>query len=256
MSDLIEVVRMHLSITVFAVFIVAASVQSLTGIGFSLVALPLLIPLVGPLDGVTLIVINSAATSMIMTIGSYREIAWKSLVVLSVPSVIVAFPVIMLLNRVSEAIVSLTVGGLLLGCTLVLAFNIRVRQLRSGCGPVAAGLISGILNATAGVAGPSLGVFSASVGWSHRVFVATAQPFFIFSDLAVLGAKAIFQDSQSGFVVSGDTALAAIAGCMVGLFIGSRFIKKVSDTIGRRLVVGASGVGAVGTLFSAIIHLV
>ncbi|SDS48648.1 hypothetical protein SAMN04489752_1818 [Brevibacterium siliguriense] len=242
--------------SVAAIFIISAAVQGMTGIGFSLVVLALLIPLVGPLDGVTLIVINSAVTSLIVTIRSFRGIEWKHLVALSVPSVVVAFPVILLLNHVPEAVISLVVGGLLLSCTIGLVLNVKVRQLRGGYGPAAAGLVSGFLNATAGVAGPLLGVFSASVSWSHRIFVDTAQPFFIVSGLAVLGAKFMFQDTQSGFVVGGDIALVAVAGCMLGLLLGSKLINKMSEATGHKLVIGVSAMGATGTLIGAAIQLV
>ena len=215
----------------------------------------MLIPLVGPLDGVTLIVINSAITSLLMTIGSYRDIAWGRLLLLSIPSAIVAFPVILVLNSVPEVVTSLVVGGLLLVCTVLLTSKIEIRQLRGSQGPAVAGLVSGFLNASAGVAGPSLGVFATSVGWSHRTFVATAQPFFIVSDLAVLGAKGCFQEGPQDFLINGSAALIAVLGCMLGLYAGSKVVGKISEEVGRRLVIIVSAAGAIGTLVSAAIGL-
>jgi len=243
------------AVLVVLIFMFAAAVQRVSGIGFSLVALPMLVPIVGPLDGVTLIVLNSAITSLLMTIDTYREVAWKPLWRLAVPSVLISFPAIMFLNGAPIVMVNFLVGILLVVCTSALLFKIRVRKARELRGEIIIGAVSGFMNATAGVAGPAIGAYVSSVGWSHRTFIATVQPYFIISDTAVLAAKYIFQD-QGESLISLTSFASAMFGCVIGLLIGKQLYKWVPETVGRWSVIIVSGVGAVSVLINAILEIV
>jgi len=243
------------SILIVSIFMLAAVVQRISGIGFSLVALPLLLPVIGPLDGVALIIINSAITSLLMTIGSIKDVAWKPLLRLSIPSMTIAFPTIMLLYRAPISLVNFLVGVLLIACTLTLVFDVKIRRARGLGGEIVVGLVSGFMNATAGVAGPAIGAYSTSVGWSHRTFVATAQPYFIMSDVAVLAAKFVFRSDQGENFIDLPQTVSAVFGCVVGLLMGSQLYKWVRETVGRWSVIVVSGIGAVTTLAAAILDV-
>lgn len=242
---------MTLEIYILLIFVISALVQRISGIGFSLVALPPLVLLIGPLDGVTLIVINSAIVSLLMVFGSLQDVAWRPVVALSVPAGMVAFPVVAVLSVMPTFLVNAVVGIVLLVCTGVLISSQEVRVFRGATGRVFVGLLSGSMNAAAGVAGPVLGVYASTAGWTHRRFVATVQPFFIFSDIFVLIAKAVFRDSSATVQFDVGLALISIAGCAIGLYIGNRLSRFVSETVAKWSVVVISGVGALSIIVDA-----
>lgn len=243
-------------VIIATIFILSAAVQRVSGIGFSLVALPLLVLVVGPLDSVTLIVINSGITSAAMTIGAIREVAWKRLIWLSVPSAIISFPAILLLNVMPVPVVSLLIATLLTICTITLVTEVKVRRQIGRLGEISVGLVSGFMNSAAGVAGPAISAYAFSAGWSYRTFVATAQPYFIISDAAVLLAKFAFRETGETSLLMPNQIGFAVLGCVAGLIIGNKISRWISETTGRWVVVVVAGLGAVTTAGRAIVSLV
>lgn len=243
---------MALTLAVFASLVVAACFQRISGMGFSLVAMPALLWLIGPLDAVALVVLMSALTSLLMMIGTVREVLWKHVLVLGIPSVIIAFPTIYVLDRLPEPVVNLVVGGLLVLCIVTLIRPVELPTRNRRLTEMSVGTVAGFMNGAAGMSGPAISVYAFSAGWSMRSFTATAQPYFIVADIGVLAAKAASGGQHEAGALTAPLVLAAVIGCAIGLWAGRYPARWISDAAGRRIVIGISIVGAVATLVKAV----
>lgn len=239
----------------FVVLVISAGFQRISGMGFSLVAMPGLLWIFGPLNAVTLVVLTSALTSLIMVFEIFKEISWKHVLYMSLPSVAVAFPTVYILNQTSETIINLVVGALLVTCTVSLLVNFKINTSNSTLIEIATGAFAGVMNTAAGVAGPAIGAYAFSSRWSYRTFVATAQPYFIMADIGVLAAKYVFNDSSNGGFLDVSILVASITGCFLGLGLGSYASRFISDETGKRVVVCVSAVGALTVSLKGILGL-
>lgn len=243
---------MEMSIYVFLVLVLSAGFQRISGMGFSLIALPPLLWMVGPLDAVTLVVLSSALTSFIMVFSIFKEIDWSHVIYMSVPSIIIAFPTVYLLNQINESAINIAVGTLLVVCTISLIVDINMRSGRSLASEVGVGAISGFMNTAAGVAGPVVSAYAFSSGWSYRTFVATVQPYFVLADIGVLVAKYVFNNVNDARPLGAPIMVAAVAGCFVGLWLARYVSRYVSEALGRRIVILVSAGGAATILIKGI----
>lgn len=239
----------------FFVIFIAAGFQRISGMGFSLIAMPGLLWLFGPLDAVTLVVLTSALTSMLMVFGTFKEVAWKHVLYMSIPSITVAFPTVYLLNQMPAAAINLMVGALLIACTVSLMVDFRIRESNSILIEVAAGAIGGVMNTAAGVAGPAIGAYAFSSGWSYRTFVASAQPYFIIADIGVLAAKYALGSTNAHGFLNVPIVVNAVAGCFLGLALGAYASRFVSDILGKRIVIFVAALGAVATSIKGILEI-
>lgn len=243
---------MEMSIYVFLVLVLSAGFQRISGMGFSLIALPPLLWMVGPLDAVTLVVLSSALTSFILIFSIFKEVDWSHVIYMSIPSIVVAFPTVYLLNHINESLINIAVGSLLILCTISLIIDIKIRSGRSVVSEIGVGAISGFMNTAAGVSGPVISAYAFSSGWSYRTFVATAQPYFVLADIGVLVAKYVFSNVGDARPLGAPIIVATVAGCFVGLWLAKYASEHVSDISGRRIVILVSAAGAITILIKGI----
>ncbi|MEL4320242.1 sulfite exporter TauE/SafE family protein [Leifsonia sp. YIM 134122] len=228
--------------------LVGAAAQRITGLGFALVAAPLLVASVGPVAGVSMGNVLSAVLCVVVLASAWRFVDWKRALLLTLPA-LVAIPVGVAVTRVvPTAPLMILVGSIALLAIATVAFSQSARVLPGRRGAVVAGGLSGFMSATAGVGGPALAVHAFSDRWPRQVFLGTGQAFLLVTNLVAVGVKGVP-------AIDGWLWLAAVISLGVGILIGQVLAPRVSDGLGRTLVIGLAAVGSAAAIVRGILLL-
>lgn len=158
-----------------AIVLLGSSVQWLTGMGFALVAVPALILLLGPAQGV---VLANCAAGVICVVGlaggGWRSVRPAAMVPLCVAAACTVPAGTWMTRQLPDAWLLLVMGGLVTVAVSVIMRGVRIPALRGTRGAVAAGAVGGFMNSAAGVGGPPVSLYAVNAGWTVREFVPNA----------------------------------------------------------------------------------
>ncbi|MEV7117198.1 TSUP family transporter [Kitasatospora griseola] len=224
------------------VVLVGATVQRLSGMGFALIAAPVLVLVLGPAGGVGL---ANCASGVISVLG--LAVGWRGVRAgRMVPLVLAAAVTVPLGARLAtvapEAVLLAAIGTVVSAVSVAVMLGVRAAALRGVPGAVVAGAAGGLLNAAAGVGGPPVSLYAANCGWSAREFLPNAQFFGLAVNVMSLSAKGLPALSTPQWTV----AACAVA---VGTVAGHLMAGRVPDRPVRRLVLGLALAGGLLTLF-------
>lgn len=228
--------------------LVGASAQRLTGMGFALVASPLLVLLLGPDTGVTVIQFAGIVAAALVLVGVRRDVDWPVLPWLLIPAIIGLAPGVAVVRALPPSVLQIVIGLLVILALAATLASERARVFKGRAGASAAGLLSGFMNAAAGVGGPAVVLYRVSVNWPQRPFVATLQVYFIVLSVATIAARGLPEMAASGWAVGGVALL-------VGLVLGDRLAKRVPEPTARTLTVAVALLGAAATVAKGIASL-
>jgi uncharacterized protein len=227
---------------------VGAGVQRVSGIGFSLIAVPMLVLLVGPYQGVALANLLAIVVATTTLASTWRSVDRRRVWTLVPAGLLGVVPGVLVSRALPNDLLQVLIGGLvLLGMALV-AFTSRVRFAAGPATNVATGLTSGFMTATAGVGGPALTVYAVATRWEHSAFAATAQVSFIVQSAVSVALKGMPDLSL------GRTAL-LVAIAAAGLAVGHLLAGRVGGVAARRLVTWIALLGAAGTVVKGVVGL-
>jgi hypothetical protein len=220
-----------LAISLAAVF-AGAVAQAVTGMGFSLVAAPALIAMLGPREGVATVVLLAAMSSLLPLSRGYRAVRVRDTATLLLPT-LAATPIIAaLLAGADTSLVAVLAGLAVLAGVIALAVGVRYRGLQTRRAAVGTGVASAALNVVGGVGGPPIGLFVANSGWDAGETRASLQAFFLVQNIVTA--------TVLGFVLPSWQLVAALA---VGTLLGTWVAERVPTTTARIGVLGVSGIG-------------
>lgn len=220
--------------------LVGALAQAATGMGFSLVAAPLMVAAFGPREGVA-VTVALAALASVVPVARYRRAVRPGLVVrLLVPTLAFTPLVAWAVRGVETRWLALAGGvGVVLAVAL-LAFGLRSRWLGTPPGAVVAGASSAALNVVGGVGGPPIGLYAANAGWDPETTRANLAAFFLVQNLAtaaVLGVHA--------------PALPQLAVLSIGTATGMLLAGRLTPATVRAGVLALSLIGGIGLVSTA-----
>jgi len=223
----------------------AGLTQGLTGFGFSLVTVPVVVIILGPKTAVPVIMLLSLVLNVMLYAQSRK---WsdtrriRPLIIAGIASVPLGA---LLLVMLDPSVLKLVVGCAIFGFALasLLGFRREVRNERLGF--VGVGLVSGTLNGAISTSGPPVILFLANQGVTKRTFRASLVTYFLFLNLAALPVYLI------GGLMS--VRIVKLAGLLVGPMLlgawsGSRLVGAVPEKAFRSTtlaIVLATGVLAV-----------
>ncbi|WP_031077359.1 sulfite exporter TauE/SafE family protein [Streptomyces sp. NRRL WC-3742] len=222
-----------------------ASVQRLAGIGFALVAAPVLVLLLGPGDGVTLSNVAAGAISAIGLAATWRQLRPGAMVPLIAAAACTVPAGSWVAARVATPHLLLGIGALVSAAVLLVIRGVRVPALRGVGGAVAAGATSGFMNSAAGVGGPAVSLYAVNTGWTAREFVPNAQLYGVVVNALSLTVKGVPHLAVPAWVV---TAGALTAGTVLGHALAGR----VEERQARRVVLGLALAGGLATLVKGV----
>lgn len=215
---------------------VGAAAQMLSGMGFALVAGPLLILALGHSDGVRISVVMSLVLNAVVLATSFRAVRWGDALRLFVPAALVVLPTLILTTRMGTAWVSAAAGAAVLLAVGLMAAGRRARWVEGPAGAIAAGAGSGVLNVIAGISGPPVALFIAHRGWSPRVSSATVQAYALPLNIVTLAALGLP-------VTQPSRLLWACLGLLLGAGAVWPLVDRTSPATIRALVLVLASVG-------------
>ncbi|HNL52696.1 MAG TPA: TSUP family transporter [Actinomycetota bacterium] len=212
--------------------IVGAFAQSVTGLGFSLIAAPAMLALLGPRDGVAMIVVLSALASFIPLTHQWRHIGFRDAGSLLLPTLLATPVVVAALAGADTALVAVGAGVAVLIGVFLLARGASWSWFRGLPGAIGAGIASAVLNVVGGVGGPPVGMYASNAGWAPDHSRATLQFFFLVQNLVT--AVVI------GFIAPQWWML---AGVVIGTLIGALVAGRIPVPAARMAVLVVAALG-------------
>ncbi|RPE42007.1 hypothetical protein EDD90_5108 [Streptomyces sp. Ag109_O5-1] len=211
------------------IVLLGASVQWLTGMGFALVAVPALILLLGPAQGVALANCAAGAISVVGLAGGWRRVRPAAMVPLCAAAACTVPAGTWLTRQLPPPWLLLTMGALVTVAVLLVMRGARLPALHGRAGALTAGAVGGFMNSAAGVGGPPVSLYALNAGWTVREFVPNAQFYGV-----VVNAFSVTANGVPGLTAAEWTAVGAamLAGGLIGRTVGDR----LPEHHARRLV--------------------
>jgi uncharacterized membrane protein YfcA len=206
--------------------------QSVTGMGFSLIAAPALIALLGPREGVATVVLLGTITALVPLLRTWREVRVRHTALGLVPALLATPVIAFAIRGVDQHVLAVLSGSAIVLAVASLALGLRSNRLRGPRAAVGAGVASATLNVVGGVGGPPVGLYVANAGWEGRVSRPSMQAFFVVQGLATVAALGVVAPAW-------PLLLASLAGTVTGTVIAER----VPNAVARFGVLGAAGGG-------------
>ncbi|HEX7168526.1 MAG TPA: sulfite exporter TauE/SafE family protein [Acidimicrobiales bacterium] len=218
-----------------AVAVAAGAIaQWVSGIGFSLVCAPILIAVLGPLEGVRTALVLSSFLNLTLIAGRRRDLLVREGALLLVPAVAVTPLVAAAVRGVDARWLAGTAGLLTVVSAVALAAGVRWER---GAGPHAAavaGVLSGTMNVIGSIGGPAAALYAVNAGWPPARMRPTLQVVFLVSNGVALVALGLPQARH----VAGP-----LAGLVVGWIVGWWLDPRVPHDLARRLTLAVAAVG-------------
>ncbi|GAA0845195.1 sulfite exporter TauE/SafE family protein [Streptosporangium amethystogenes subsp. fukuiense] len=218
------------------IVLLGASVQRLAGIGFALVAVPALVLLLGPAEGVVLANCAAGAISAVGLAGTWREVRLTAMVPLVAAAACTVPAGAWVAARLPEPMLLVGMGMLVSVAVLLVMRGSRVPALRGVGGAVAAGAASGFMNSSAGVGGPAVSLYAVNAGWMVREFVPNAQFYGVVVNALSVTAKGVPK-------LTVPLWLLVAAGMAAGTVLGKALAERVPERRARALVLLLALVG-------------
>lgn len=226
------------------VYLLATAAQAITGFGLALLAVPLLIPIVGPVPAIV--------SSVLVSVALCARAWWRERDAVDVPrltraSVAAAggLPVgLVLLTVLTEAQLAVAVAAAVVVGVVMLAF-VKLPPV-GRVGEVVGGFGSGALLTSTGLNGPPLVITFQAIGMPPRTFRATLQASFLLQDLvAILGFLVVSRiDATACWVAFGG-----ILGVPAGWAVGDKVFGLLPAQTFRKVVLA----GLVATAVSSVV---
>ncbi|MFG2843060.1 TSUP family transporter [Kitasatospora sp. NPDC048296] len=227
------------------VVLVGASVQRLAGIGFALVAAPVLVLMLGPNGGVTLANFAAGTISAVGLAGSWRQVRPTAMLPLLVAAVCTVPAGAWVAAKVPTPELLIGIGLLVSAASLLVIRGVRAAALRGVGGALVAGATSGFMNSAAGVGGPAMSLYAVNSGWTAREFVPNAQLYGVVVNAFSLATKGLPALSAPAW---GLVAVALAGGAVVGRLLAAR----VPEHRARVVVLGLALAGGLTTLVKGV----
>ncbi|MFI9254156.1 sulfite exporter TauE/SafE family protein [Streptomyces sp. NPDC053069] len=211
------------------IVLLGGCVQWLTGMGFALVAVPALVLLLGPAEGVVLANCAAGAISVVGLAGGWRRVRPAAMVPLCLAAACTVPAGAWMTRQLPRPLLLVVMGGLVTAAVLLVMRGARVPALRGGKGAVTAGALGGFMNAAAGVGGPPVSLYALNAGWTVRDFVPNAQ----FYGVAVNA----FSIAANGTPrLTGPQWAVAVAALALGALTGHTIADRIPEHRARHLV--------------------
>lgn len=191
--------------------LLAAFGQAVSGFGFALISVPLLIPFVGAPAAVATATMLSFLLTLSSSVQQRAHVQWRTVTVVSATAVVGMPFGLLALQLLAARWLSLVIG-----CTLIVMVVVLGRRTHRPVGDrsvAAAGALSGALLTSTGMNGPPLVAALHGMGLAPRPFRASLQAAFVLQDaIAIVGFALVGR-------VTGE-ALTAVAAGIPGLVAG------------------------------------
>lgn len=211
----------------------AILVQAISGSGLALVAMPLLIGVLAPLEAATLVSLMSITTQSIMILRYYRALTFSGLWRL-IAGALIGIPIgILALSRLDEQVILTVLGVILVGYALYGLFAPHIAPIKNPNWGYAFGFASGLLHGAYNTGGPPYTIYCTTQRWSPPQYKCNMQVLLMVNSASVVVAHLI-----AGHVTVAVLQNYLIALPMIVLGAGTGFVldRYINEKVFRRIV--------------------
>lgn len=223
------------------IVVLAASVQWLAGMGFALIAVPALVLILGPAQGVVLANCGTGVISLVGLAAGWRQVRIGAMTPLVLASACTVPAGSWVAARLPAPVLLSGVGILVTAAVGFVMGGLRIPALIGTRGAVAAGAVGGFMNSAAGVGGPPYSLYAVNAGWSAREFVPNAQFYGIVVNSFSVAANGVPRLSGTAWSVT-------VSAMVAGALIGGMLARRIPEQGVRRLVLTLALAGGVSVL--------
>lgn len=240
-------------VTGLMALLLAGVIYGLTGFGFALVAVPILIILLSPKIVVPLVMIHATFISLVILFEARKWVDLRRIWPLMVAGLAGIPAGTYLLIFLDDGILKMSIGAIIIPFAIasLLGFKKQIKNEKLAFAPV--GFISGLLNASTSLAGPPVILFFVNQGIAKQTFRANLVAYYTVLSAATVSAFMI------GGVITAEViqySLWLLPATILGALTGIKLAHKVKETLFRNLaliivtIAGllsiASGLGILG----------
>lgn len=231
------------------IVLLGSTTQRVAGIGFGLVASPMLMLLLGPLQGVVVTNVFGLGTALVAYLGVVRQVEYRRILPIAAAAAVAIVPAALLARSLTGPHLSIVAG-----CLVLLALSIsvaarRIRGLDRWPGLVVAGAAGGAMNVLAGVGGPAVTAYAIAARWEHKAFVTSMQGY-----LVIVCAVSLVVRGEWPTLTLPEWVVAAAA-LVVGALVGSHAAKRMDLRAGRIACVAVASLGGIAVIVTGIVRL-
>ncbi|MFC7431563.1 MULTISPECIES: TSUP family transporter [unclassified Agrococcus] len=231
------------------VVLLGSTTQRVAGIGFGLVASPMLMLLLGPLQGVVVANVFGLGTALVAYLGVVRQVDYRRILPIAAAAIVAIVPGALLARSLAGPHLSILAGCLVLVALSISVAARRIRGLDRWPGLVAAGAAGGVMNVLAGVGGPAITAYAIASRWEHRAFVTSMQAYLVIVCAVSLVTRG---EVPRLSVLEWVVALAALG---LGAVVGSFAARRVDPRAGRIACIAVATLGGVAVIVTGAVQL-
>lgn len=217
-----------------------------TGLGFSLVAAPVMVLVLGPAHGVRLNNMLSVAVSASVGLTHRDGLRWRDAGRLLVPGIAVTPAAAWAAHRTDATVLGIVAGTVTVATAAILARGVRSRHLVGTGGLLSAGGISGTMNVLSGLSGPPVAMYAINAGWHPDELRSTLSVYFLGLNVAAVGALGPLS-------VPVPMATGLVAALVVGWLVGRAVSGHLAVERVRAAVLGVASLGGVAAVVRALV---
>lgn len=233
---------------VFAVVVVAAAAQAVSGFGFALIATPVVAILIGPKAAVVGLTIVGVVLVAQLSLRSRGHVDGRTVLVVTVAAVLGMPLGLLVLDRTDDRALTTIIAMVVIGFAILLWRGLRLPAGRST--DAIAGFTAGILSTSTGTSGPPIVIALSSDEMTPAAFRGTISAIFL-----VQGTVALVAFGLGGRITSDalSVALAGLPGLILGSYLGEHGFRRLEAERFRSVVFGMLLLSGVVSLLGALL---
>lgn len=219
----------------FAIVLLAALLQTTSGFGFALLAMPLVALVIGVKAAAPLVALVGWTLYAVNLVRYRRGLDWRVVLPLAVAAALGVPLGVWALGNLNEDIVKSVLGVILIAYALYSLWRPQTEPLRSALWAWPAGFLAGVLGGAFNTPGPPVIIYGNLRQWSRNLFRSTLQALFLFSSSLVILSHIAAGNLTAAAI---PTYLLLVPALLLGVWTGSMIDRRISNERFRLLVLG------------------
>lgn len=215
------------------IYFVAAFTQGVSGFGFGLVAMPLLLLFFEARMAVPLCMLNGLVITLFLSLRLRENIDWQKIRPLflgCLPGIIIGA---LFLRRADNVLIQILLGVLLIAYASFALF-LSPRPRRMGLGwPLLAGFGTGVIGSAFSAGGPPVIIYTTLTGWAKDEIKATLSVFFFITGIGMAAAHYFAGLTNMAVLVQFRFSVIFVA---AGMIAGSVCYGRISRVVYVRVI--------------------
>jgi hypothetical protein len=223
------------NVLLLIIVFLAAFLQTTSGFGFALMAMPLVSLVIGVKAAAPLVAVVGFTLYAVNLLRYRRSFDWRVAAPLSLAAALGIPLGVWMLSSLDEDLVKAALGVVLIGYALYALWRPQAAPLRSDLWAYPAGFLAGCLGGAFNTPGPPVIVYGNLKQWPRNLFRSTLQALFLVSSSLVIVSHAVAGNLTRSLL---STYLLLAPALLLGVFAGSRADRRLNGERFRTLVVG------------------